>query len=219
MNFRIRITALSGSFLIRVLGHSWSVRTSGEDYLQRARTHHPSVIFAFWHGRMLALSFTHRSRAIQVLASEHQDGEMMGRTIRMLGFGHVRGSSTRGGARAIRELVGKLDEGLDLGITVDGPKGPKFVVKPGPLEIAKLSGAAIVPITAGSRKHWTFNSWDAFEVPKPFSIVSIRYGEPVIVPPDAGSDELEAKRLGLEAILRNITAANDEAVAKMKRRQ
>jgi lysophospholipid acyltransferase (LPLAT)-like uncharacterized protein len=218
MSLRLRIIARSGSLAIRALGYSWRIQTSGEKYLVQARNHNPSVIFSFWHGRMLTLSFTHRNKAIQVLASEHQDGEMMGQTIRLLGFGHVRGSSTRGGARAIRELVGKLEEGLDLGITVDGPKGPKFVVKPGPLEIAKLSGAAVVPITASSRKHWTFTSWDAFEVPKPFSIVSVRYGEPVIVPPDAGVEELESKRLRVENILRDITTANDEAV-NMKQEQ
>jgi lysophospholipid acyltransferase (LPLAT)-like uncharacterized protein len=219
MNVRIHLIALSGSLAIRGLGYSWRIRTSGEEYLRRAREHHPAVIFAFWHGRLLVLSFTHRGRAIQVLASEHADGEMMGQTIRRLGFGHVRGSSTRGGARAIRRLVGKLEEGLDLGITVDGPKGPRFVVKPGPLEIAKLSGAAIVPITASSLRHWTFRSWDAFEVPKPFSVVSVRYGEPVVVPPDAGAGELEEKRLALEGILRNITAANDEAVEGERRRR
>jgi lysophospholipid acyltransferase (LPLAT)-like uncharacterized protein len=219
MNFRIHLIASLGSLTIRGLGYSWRSRTYGEEYLQRARDHHPAVIFAFWHGRLLALSFTHRNRAIQVLASEHADGEMMGQTIRRLGFGHVRGSSTRGGARAIRRLVGKLEEGLDLGITVDGPKGPKFVVKPGPLEIAKLSGAAIIPITASSTRHWTFHSWDAFEVPKPFSRVSVRYGEPVVVPPDAGADELEAKRLALEDILRDITAANDAAVEDIRRRR
>jgi lysophospholipid acyltransferase (LPLAT)-like uncharacterized protein len=219
MNFRIHLVALLGSLAIRGLGHSWRIRTSGEEYLERARDHHPSVIFAIWHGRLLVLSFTHRGRAIQVLASEHVDGEMMGQTIRRLGFGHVRGSSTRGGARAIRQLVGKLGERADLGITVDGPKGPKFVVKPGPLEIAKLSGAAIVPITASSSRHWTFRSWDAFEVPKPFSAVSVRYGEPVIVPPGAGAEELEAKRLALEGILRDITTANDASVADMRRRR
>lgn len=219
MNLRMSIISHSGSLAIRALGYSWNIRAAGEEHLSRARDHNPSVIFAFWHGRMLTLSFTHRNRAIQVLASEHQDGETMGQTIRRLGFGHVRGSSTRGGARAIRELVGKLEAGLDLGITVDGPKGPKFVVKPGPLEIAKLSGAAVVPVTAGSKKHWTFASWDAFEVPKPFTIVSVLYGEPVIVPPSASADELESKRLQLENILRDITAANDEAVGLKQERR
>ncbi len=213
-NVWIRLAAFLGSTVIRLLGFSWRIRFIGEEHLERARMHYPVVIFAFWHGRLLPLSFTHRNQSIQVLASEHRDGEMMGRTIRLLGFGHVRGSSTRGGARAIRELVAKLDEGHDLGITVDGPKGPKFVVKPGPSEIAKLSGAPLIPITTSSTRRWTFGSWDAFEVPKPFARVWVRYGKPVIVPPSADDEMLEEKRRLLEETLLEITRANDEAIAR-----
>ncbi|MFH1755808.1 MAG: lysophospholipid acyltransferase family protein [Candidatus Latescibacterota bacterium] len=216
MDLRMNIIAFAGSTMIRALGYTWKIRTSGENYLLQARSHHPSVIFAFWHGRMLPLSFIHRGRSVQLLVSEHRDGEMMGRTVRLLGYGHVRGSSTRGGARAIRELVAKIEAGSDLAITVDGPKGPKFVVKPGPLAIAKLSGAAIVPITASSGRQWSFNSWDTFEVPKLFTCVSVRYGEPVFVPADTGADELESKRLLLESTLRDITSANDETVCKKR---
>ncbi|NIM19463.1 MAG: DUF374 domain-containing protein [Candidatus Latescibacteria bacterium] len=211
MSERIRIIAILGSVVIRILGLSWRIRYIDEDQLEKARQINPSVIFAFWHGRLFPLSFTHRGQDIQVLASEHRDGETMGQTIRRLGFGHVRGSSTRGGARAIRELVAKLDGGLDLGITVDGPKGPRYVVKPGPLEVAKLSGAPIVPITASSARHWTFDSWDAFEVPKPFTHVFVRYGEPVLVPADASAEELEERRLALEQALKAITEMNDDA--------
>ncbi len=211
MSARSPILTFSGSVLIRMFGFSWRIRYIDEAYLEDARKLSPTVIFAFWHGRLLPLSFTHRNQAIQVLASEHRDGELMGQIIRLLGFGHVRGSSTRGGARAIRELVSKLHEGFDLGITVDGPKGPKFVVKPGPLEIAKLSGAPIIPITTSSTRHWTFRSWDAFELPKPFSRVSVRYGEPVVVSADADAGELEKKRLLLERTLRHITEENDKA--------
>jgi lysophospholipid acyltransferase (LPLAT)-like uncharacterized protein len=199
--------------LIRLFGFSWRIQTIDEHYLEAARRVSKRVIFAFWHGRLLPLSFTHRSQAIHVLASEHPDGELMGRTIRHLGFGHVRGSSTRGGTRAIFQLVKKIEHGFDLGITVDGPKGPKFVVKPGPLEIAKLSGAPIVPITTSSSSHWSFNSWDAFEVPRPLCRVAIRYGEPVAVPSEAGPEEIEQHRMIVEERLRAITDINDREVS------
>lgn len=137
----------------------------------------------------------------------------MGQTIRLLGFGHVRGSSTRGGARAIRELVARLEEGFDLGITVDGPKGPRYEVKPGPLEISKLSGAPVVPAAVSSKSHWVFSSWDAFEFPKPFTTVYVRFGKPVLVAPEAGPEDLETARADLERILREITDANDRDVA------
>ena len=145
MSGKTQITAFLGAGLIRLLGSTWRFRIGGEEHVAAARAHGRTVIWAFWHGRMLPLSYGYRGRSIYVLASRHRDGELMGQTIRRLGFGHVRGSTTRGGAQAIRDLVDKLNEGYDLGLTVDGPRGPKFVCKPGPLEISKLSGCAVVP--------------------------------------------------------------------------
>ncbi len=213
MKIPVPIAAGFGAFAIRVLGCSWRLRRIDETCIEEARRRSPRVIFAFWHGRMLALSYGYRNRSVHVLASEHRDGEIMGRTLRLLGFGHVRGSSSRGGARAIRELVSKLEEGFDLAITVDGPKGPRYVVKSGPLEVAKLSGAPIVPATASSKSHWVFSSWDAFELPKPFTKVAVRFGAAVVVPREAGPDDLEAKRIELEKALRDLTDANDRGVA------
>jgi lysophospholipid acyltransferase (LPLAT)-like uncharacterized protein len=212
------LVAGPGSLLIRLLGLTWRIRTVDGRYLESARAMSGRVVFAFWHGRLLPLSYTYRGLRVHVLASEHPDGELMGRTIRHLGFGHVRGSSSRGGARAIFELVRLIKEGFDLGITVDGPKGPKFVVKPGPVEIAKLSGAPIVPITASSARHWAFDSWDSFEVPKPFSTVVVRYGEPVAVPAEAGPEMIEEHRRLLEERLRSITEINDTSVQDRSRR-
>ena len=213
MSARIRIAAFLGATLIRIIGFTWRFRVVDERYMDEARERAASLVFVFWHGRMLPLSYRYRNRSIHVLASAHRDGEIMGQTIRFLGFGHVRGSSTRGGSRAIRTLVGKLEEGHDLGITVDGPRGPRYEAKPGPLEIAKLSGSPVVPATTSSKSHWVFSSWDAFELPKPFTKVHVRFGRPVIVPRDAGPVELEEKRRELQQILREITDINDRVVA------
>jgi lysophospholipid acyltransferase (LPLAT)-like uncharacterized protein len=212
MKRRLRIAAFLGAGLIRLIGMTWRIRVVDEHYLDAARRLSPSVIYAVWHGRMLALSYSHRNRKIHVLASEHRDGELMGQTIRFLGFGHVRGSSTRGGARAVRELVGKLRSGFDLGMLVDGPKGPRHVFKSGPLEIARLSGCAIIPLAVGSRRHWSLSSWDAFHIPKPFTNVLIRYGPPIAVEASAPAEVVEAKRLEAERILRTVTEDTDEAV-------
>lgn len=212
MSIRMTLIAHVGATVVRALGWTWRMRWVDTHYLDAARAHAPRVIFVVWHGRLLPLSFSHRRWAIQVLASRHQDGEMLGQIISRLGFGHVRGSSSRGGARAIREMVTKLGQGYDVGFTIDGPRGPRYRVKPGPLEIAKLSGAAIVPITTGSRHHRALSSWDRFEIPYPFSAVMIRYGKPVTVAPDAGPQELEARRLELEQTLREITASSDEEI-------
>jgi lysophospholipid acyltransferase (LPLAT)-like uncharacterized protein len=211
MSAGMQIMAVTGATLVRALGLSWRMQIVGFEYEEAARAHAARVIYTFWHGRLLPLSWSYRGRSIQVLASEHRDGERLGQVIRRLGFGHVRGSSTRGGARAILELVRKLEEGFDLGITVDGPKGPVYEVKPGPPQIAKLSGCAILPLTTSSRHHKTLSSWDAFEIPHPFTEVRIQLGPPVIVSPDADAEELERKRLELESTLRRITRENDES--------
>src|SRR5882672_7051414 len=108
------LVANTGAAVIRVLGFTWKIRIEEEARLEHARTLSPRVIFAAWHGRLLPLAFTHKNRLIHVLASEHTDGEMLGQTIRRLGFGHVRGSSTRGGTRAILELVETVRAGYDV---------------------------------------------------------------------------------------------------------
>jgi lysophospholipid acyltransferase (LPLAT)-like uncharacterized protein len=205
------LVANAGALVIRVLGFTWRIRFEEEGQLERARAVSPQVIFVFWHGRLLPLSFTHRNRRIHVLASEHTDGEMLGQTIRRLGFGHVRGSSTRGGSRALRELVETVRAGFDLGVTVDGPKGPRGVVKPGVVEVARQTGAAIVPITTASSRRRVFSSWDAFELPAPFARVVVRYGEPVRVGAEADRDALETRRRDVEGELARITQEADRS--------
>jgi hypothetical protein len=210
MELTLHLVPRIGSVFIRILGATWRLHFYDEPPLEELRGRSPGIIYAFWHGRFLPLSYTHRNRSIHVLASEHRDGELMGRIISRLGFGHVRGSSTRGGARAIMRLSEKVREGYDLGLTVDGPKGPKYVVKSGAVEIAKLTGAAIVPITTASSSHFTFSSWDEFQIPKPFAHVIVCHGEPILVPRNAGMDEVEEKRLVLEKTLKTITETSDK---------
>lgn len=205
------LIANAGAGVIRTLGATWRIRIEREDALERARARSPRVIFVFWHGRLLPLSFTHRDRRIHILASEHADGEMLGQAMRRLGFGHVRGSSTRGGARAILELVEKARAGFDLGVSVDGPRGPRGVVKPGVVEVARQTGAAIVPITAASSRRRVFSSWDAFELPAPFARVVVRYGEPVTVEANADRAVADARRLEVERELTRITEEADRA--------
>jgi len=205
------LIANAGAGVIRVLGATWRIRIEREDVLERARARSPRVIFVFWHGRLLPLSFTHRNRLIHVLASEHADGEMLGQTIRRLGYGHVRGSSTRGGTRALLELAEKVRAGFDVGVSVDGPRGPRGVVKPGVVEVARQTGAAIVPITAASSRRRVLSSWDAFELPAPFARVVVRYGEPVTVEADADRVLVDARRLEVERELTRITEEADRA--------
>jgi lysophospholipid acyltransferase (LPLAT)-like uncharacterized protein len=206
------LVANTGASVIRLLGATWRIRIEDEERFDRARTLSPHVIFAVWHGRMLPFAFTHRNRRVHVLASQHHDGEMLGQTIRRLGFGHVRGSSTRGGTGAILALVETVRAGFDAGLTVDGPRGPRFVVKPGVVEVARQTGAAILPITSASDRHRTFRSWDAFELPAPYARVVVRYGEPLLVDANADRVGVEARRQEVERELMRITAEADRSV-------
>jgi len=209
---RRNLLSYLASLLIRLLGSTWRVEWRGAEHLERARRLSGQVIFSFWHGRLLVLSYTHRSRDIQVLASEHPDGDLMGRTIRWLGFGHLKGSSTRGGARALRDLSRVLREGLDVGLTVDGPRGPRGSVQQGAIELSRMTGSAVLPLSDSSRPRKIFRSWDAFQLPLPFSKVVVSYGEPFVVPPDAGEGERERFRVLLEERLDGLTSRLDSAL-------
>ena len=109
------------------------------------------------------------------------------------------------------ELTDKIRDGFDLGVSVDGPRGPRGVVKPGVVEVARQTGAAIVPITAASNPHRVFSSWDAFEMPAPFARVVVRYGEPVMVERDSDRPRVDARRLDVERVLTRITEEADRS--------
>jgi lysophospholipid acyltransferase (LPLAT)-like uncharacterized protein len=198
-----------GALVIRLLGMTWRIEWRGLEHLERARAMSSQVVFAFWHGRLLVLSYSHRHRDIQVLASEHPDGDLMGRTITWLGFGHRKGSTTRGGARALRELSSVLRDGLNVGLTIDGPRGPRGVVRQGTIELSRVTGSAVVPITNAARPRRLMRSWDRFQIPYPFARIVISYGEPFVVPRDAGEEDRERFRVLLEERLRDLTADLD----------
>jgi len=214
MKIRINKNFMSfiGSILIRLLGLTWRVEYRGLENLKKAREISGNVIFSFWHGRLLALSYIHRNMNIQVLASEHYDGDLMGRTIERLGFGHMKGSTTRGGHRALRELKSVLEDGLDVGLAVDGPRGPRGKVQQGSVELSRLTGKAVVPLTAtaGSRK--ILDSWDRFQVPLPFSRVVVEYQEPIVLSTDDGKSKREEAKRELQRRLNEATAALDRGM-------
>jgi lysophospholipid acyltransferase (LPLAT)-like uncharacterized protein len=206
------VASFFGAVVIRCLGLSWRIEWRGLEHLAEARRLSKQVIFSFWHGRLLVLSFSHRRRGIQVLASEHPDGDLMGRTITRLGFGHLRGSSTRRGAAALRELAACLRNGLDIGLAIDGPRGPRGVVQQGAIELSRMTGSAVVPLTNSAKPRVLFKSWDRFQLPLPFAKVVIEYGEPYVVPSEAGQAERERLRERLEKQLGEVTSSLDSSL-------
>ena len=183
---------------ISLLGGTLSIRMIGAEYLERAREGGRKVLYAFWHEGLLVATYAFRRQGIQVLVSQHRDGELIARAIERMGYGTIRGSSTRGGTRALFRMAAAGAAGDDLGVTVDGPRGPRLQVKPGTLFIAGRSGLPIVPFAVASRKPWELSSWDRFMVPRPFSTAAIAFGEPLEVPGDTAIERLEPYRIALQ---------------------
>lgn len=183
---------------IGLLGRSLSIRRIGAEYLEQAREGGGKVLYAFWHEGLLVATYAFRRQGIQVLVSQHRDGEWIARAIECMGYGTIRGSSTRGGTRALFRMAAAGAAGDDLGVTVDGPRGPRLEVKPGTLFIAGRSGLPIVPFAVASRKPWELSSWDRFMIPRPFSTAAIAFGAPLEVPGNAPVERLEPYRAELQ---------------------
>jgi lysophospholipid acyltransferase (LPLAT)-like uncharacterized protein len=201
-----------GALFLLALGGTWRLRFRGVGYVRQLRARGQRPIYAFWHGRLLVLAYSHRDRRIQIMISEHGDGEMIAQVTDQLGFGSVRGSTTRGGLRALRALARKLMSGFDVAITPDGPRGPRHVLQAGAIYIAMRTGQPLVPITSTGWPRWTFSSWDRFIVPGPFANVLVRLGEPLHVPPDLDEEQREEYRLQFEKRMVELVEAADHEV-------
>ena len=190
------LAVVCGPALVRALGRTWDVRTAGREAVDAVRRGHGPVLYILMHGGLLPLVYVHRNRGIQVLVSQSRDGEIITRIIERLGFGTVRGSSTKRGERAVVEMAARGRAGFDLGVTPDGPRGPRGVAQPGAALIAARSGLPVVPLGVGAASAWRARSWDRFLVPKPFARVWVVYGAPLrFTREDLASPEQAAARL------------------------
>lgn len=191
----------------------WTV--TGREHYDRWWGARRPVVFALWHGRLLPCSFHARGEGLATLISQHQDGDYIARVVESWwGFEAIRGSSSRGGSAALRQIVRTLKRGTAVAITPDGPQGPRQKMKPGPVLAAQLAGVPIIPATAGGGPAWWVGGWDRFMIPRPFSHVHMMYGEPMMVPRDADAAEVERLTKLLEERLNILTAiADGEAAA------
>jgi lysophospholipid acyltransferase (LPLAT)-like uncharacterized protein len=199
-----------GHLALLALGRSWNVRHVGRARVDAARFGCGPILFAFTHGVLLPLAYSHRRRAIQVLISESRDGEIIARVTGKLGFGSVRGSSTRGGQRAVLQMAACGREGFDLAITPDGPKGPRGSVSPGVIAVAARSGLPIIPVGVAADRAHRARSWDRFLVPLPFARVWVVYGAALRIEGANGADDSSAACAELG---RALAAAEEEAQA------
>ena len=168
-------------------------------------------ILCLWHSRLFVLSHLHKNSNVLVLVSQSKDGEIIKRILDRQGHETMRGSSTRGGLRALAGMIKNLRENQrPAAVTPDGPQGPRFVIKPGIIALAKKTGFAILPMSYNARKIKIIKSWDRFILPIPFSSCRVIYGEPLYVPADA-DEKVEKKCLSeLQAEMDRITRSVDQ---------
>ncbi len=150
------------------------------------------------------------------MTSRSFDGEYIARIISAFGFEPVRGSSSRGAVPALRGMHGVLEKQGVAAFTIDGPRGPKYVAKPGPVLLSRNTGAPIRAFYVAVRDHWTLNSWDQFIIPKPFTRAYIRMSAPIQVPADASDEQMKSYVAEMQGALERVTAFAEEAVRQAR---
>ena len=204
-----RLAPAVGGWALRLLAATLRLRRE-EQAVERLRASGAPLIYVVWHARLLLLPYLYRRRGLRVLVSRSEDGAMVADLLRRFGFVVVRGSSSRGGAQALRTLARALADGHSVVLVPDGPRGPREVLKAGVVILARLTGAHVVPAALGASSEWRARSWDEFRVPKPFSRCVMRFGEPIAVAREADASGEEAARKDIEAALRALTWQVDE---------
>jgi lysophospholipid acyltransferase (LPLAT)-like uncharacterized protein len=204
-----RAVGFLGKTFIDLLFRTTTVETRGFELVNDI-VNSNRYIFAFWHSRILLLSYIYKGINAVILVSPSKDGEIIARIVQCQGHFTIRGSSSRGGLRALAKQIKCLNAENRPGVVIpDGPRGPRFKVQPGVIMLSKKTGCPIVPMTYSAKKLKIFASWDRFLLPYPFTRCLVIYGNPVRVPSDADEQEREKKRAVLEKELQKITKTAD----------
>jgi lysophospholipid acyltransferase (LPLAT)-like uncharacterized protein len=202
----------AGLLLVGLLSRTYRYRLVDEENEQRTLDTYGSVVYASWHQRFFpGITLFAARKPIAIMISQSRDGEMIAHVVDMLGWRSVRGSSSRGGPRALKQIRTLTRQGFRIGHIVDGPQGPFGVVKPGLLVIAQFAGTPIVPVIFSAQRYWRFNSWDRFMVPKPFSRIVVRFAPPISVPRRLDAEAFEALRLDIENRMKEYYETADES--------
>ena len=210
----LRIIIAAGYAFIRLIGPTLRVCVSREEGAQESVGQRPLII-SFWHACIIPATYLFRNAGIRVMSSNSYDGEYMGRIIGKFGFVAVKGSSSRNAVRALLGLRRALKEGWSVAFTLDGPRGPRYKVKPGPVALARSSGVPLTMFHIAVERAWVLNTWDRLIIPKPFSRVLVRFGKLIPVPADASEEDLERYTAELQAALDRVCEFAEESVKKV----
>jgi lysophospholipid acyltransferase (LPLAT)-like uncharacterized protein len=199
----LRVIIFLGHSIIRLIGPTLRISVSYEEGGQKTLDQRP-LIASFWHSCMIPATYIFRDMGIRVMSSDSYDGQYMGRIIHKFGFVAVKGSSSRNAVRALLGLRRALEEGWTVAFTLDGPRGPRRKVKPGPVALARSSGLAMTMFHAAVDNAWVLNSRDRLLIPKPFSRVLVCFGKLIPVPEGATDDDIERYTGELQASLDRV---------------
>lgn len=186
------------------IGKSSKDQVFGGEQVQELKERYGRLIFVGWHEHVMTSAWMFRRRDVAILASQSQDGEYLARLNRMLGFYPVRGSSSRGGVRGMRQLIRALEDGHDVLLGPDGPRGPAKECKAGVILLAKYSGLPIVPCAGYASRCKHLKSWDRTVFPLPFSTITLGYGEPILVPRDADKATIAEYQISVRDALNSL---------------
>ncbi len=199
-----------GRLLIRLIGptlrYSLSLEEGAVEWVRPA-------VYVFWHRCVVPATYRYRNREIAVMTSSSFDGEYIARIIEKFGYRAVRGSSTRGGVRALLGMHTEIEQGRSVAFTIDGPRGPRYVAKPGPVLLARNVKLPVIAFHCAVERAWVLDSWDQFMIPKPFSRVVLRVSQPVDVPPEAEGAALDSYHQQMQAALDRAREAAEAAFA------
>jgi hypothetical protein len=186
---RVAVEAFLATQFVRLLRASVRLRFHGDATIREWERTRRRFLLAFWHRHLLLMRYAYRGDRMSVLVSRSRDGELISRVMAKLGIRTSRGSSSRGGAVGLRDLLREARSGSDIAVTPDGPRGPLREVQPGVVLAAAASGLPLVPVAMAATRAKELRSWDRMPVPMPLSRVEVVYGEPLLVPRDARPEE------------------------------
>jgi lysophospholipid acyltransferase (LPLAT)-like uncharacterized protein len=209
-DWKLALTIRVGTWLIRGLASTWRFRILNENSYRALHANKQPFIFAFWHGQLLPLLYLHRGQGVAIVISAHRDGEIVAGVAEQLGLRAIRGSSSRGAARALLGVVRELEDGGEVAMTPDGPRGPARKFASGALVAAQRVGAPIIGIGVSAPRAWHLRSWDRFMIPKPFARVTVSYTAPTLVSA-ASAREAEAEATRFEMLLADNIAVAERA--------
>jgi lysophospholipid acyltransferase (LPLAT)-like uncharacterized protein len=202
---QVPLLGWAGYGLTRLLGPTLRYEVLGWRHAQGVYDAGQRGIYAFWHRSIFATMWWWRGRGIVVMNTTNFDGQWTRRVIERLGYGTAQGSSTRGGLRGLAVMARRLEEGLDVAFTIDGPRGPRYIAKPGPVMLARRTGFPILVFHTTAERGYTFaKSWDLFQLPYPSSRAVMILAPPIRVPADADRATVEAKHAEMQAALERV---------------